>query len=55
MNNLNFDFTAENVSKYWNLLNNSNNSNERKIANEFLMKGGKEPVDWRIDGKTKDN
>ena len=38
MNNLNFDFTAENVSKYWTLLNNSNNSNERKIANEFLMK-----------------
>ena len=38
MDNLNFNFTAENVSKYWNLLNNSNNSNERKIANEFLMK-----------------
>ena len=24
-------------------------------VNEFLMKGGKEPVDWRIDGKTENN
>ena len=37
MNNNNFIFTPENVSKYWNLLNYSNNQNDKKTANEFLM------------------
>ena len=37
MNNSNFEFTPQNVSKYWNLLNNSNNQNDKKIANEFLI------------------
>lgn len=32
----NFIFTQENLSKYWNILNNSNNSSERKLANSFL-------------------
>ena len=36
MNEQKFIFTPENLSKYWNLLNNSNNPNERKIANSFL-------------------
>ena len=31
-----FIFTPENLSKYWQLLNNSSDSNERKIANSFL-------------------
>ena len=38
MNNNNFIFTPENVSKYWNLLNYSNNQNDKKIANEYLMR-----------------
>ena len=38
MNDDNFEFTAENVSKYWNLLNNSNNPIDKKIANDFLIK-----------------
>ena len=37
MNNSNFIFTPENVSKYWNLLNNSNNPNDKKEANDFLI------------------
>ena len=37
MNISNFEFTPQNVSKYWNLLNNSNNQNDKKIANEFLI------------------
>ena len=37
MNNSNFIFSPENVSKYWNLLNNSNNPNDKKEANEYLM------------------
>ena len=37
MNNNNFIFTPENVSKYWNLLNNSNNQDDKKIANQYLM------------------
>ena len=31
-----FIFTPENLSKYWKILNNSNNPNERKLANSFL-------------------
>ena len=37
MNKNNFIFTPENVSKYWNLLNNSNNPDDKKIANQYLM------------------
>ena len=37
MKNSNFIFTPENISKYWNLLNTSNNPEDRKIANEFLF------------------
>ena len=37
MNNNNFIFTPENVSKYWNLLNNSNNQDDKKMANQYLM------------------
>ena len=36
MNDQQFIFTPENLSKYWKILNNSNNPNERKIANSFL-------------------
>ena len=32
----NYDFTPENISKYWNILNNTNNPEERKTANLFL-------------------
>ena len=31
-----FIFSPENLSKYWKILNNSNNPNERKLANSFL-------------------
>ena len=34
----NFAFSPENLSKYWKLLNNSSNPQERKIANSFLDK-----------------
>ena len=34
----NFVFNPENLSKYWKLLNNSSNPQERKIANSFLDK-----------------
>ena len=34
----NFAFNPENLSKYWKLLNNSSNPQERKIANSFLDK-----------------
>ena len=34
----NFVFNPENLSKYWKILNNSNDSQERKIANSFLDK-----------------
>ena len=36
MNESNFIFTPENVSKYWNLLNYSNNLDDKKQANKFL-------------------
>ena len=36
MNETNFIFTPENVSKYWNLLNYSNNPEDKKKANEFI-------------------
>ena len=36
MNQTNFIFTPENVSKYWNLLNYSNNPEDKKKANEFI-------------------
>jgi hypothetical protein len=32
-----FIFTPESVSKYWSILNNSNNPNDKKIANDFLI------------------
>ena len=32
----NYDFTPENISKYWNILNNTNNPEERKAANFFI-------------------
>ena len=38
MNNSNFVFSPENVSKYWKLLNYSSNPEEKKIANSFLAK-----------------
>ena len=37
MNQTNFIFTPENVSKYWNLLNYSNNPNDKKQANDFII------------------
>ena len=36
MNESNFVFSPENVSKYWKLLNYSNNPNDKKTANSFL-------------------
>ena len=37
MNQTNLIFTPENISKYWNLLNYSNNPNDKKQANDFLI------------------
>ena len=36
MNDSNFVFTPENISKYWNLLNYSNNLDDKRQANKFL-------------------
>ena len=37
MDNSSLTFTPENVSKYWNILNNSNNPNDKRISNDFLI------------------
>ena len=37
MDNSNFTFTPESVSKFWDILNNSHNQNDIKIANDFLI------------------
>ena len=38
MDNSSFIFTPESVSKYWSILNNSNNPNDKKIANDPIEK-----------------
>ena len=36
MKDNNFEYTSENISKYWKILNNSRNQDETKLANSYF-------------------